>query len=244
MIKYGNKEEETMLGLNLFDFDARWLDETAPSFTTPDPLAEKYYSISPYAYCLNNPIRNIDLRGDSVTVLNLGYGTEQHMGILIQNNAGKWQYYSVNGDNVYSSSTSGSHTGGREFDDIAIGNFDNPQQFMNSQYNSKGDKNDKDGSNKYGYTEGYVIPTTPEQDQTIAETFKDISANEEYGIISNNCATAVQKSLKAAGIKVTETRKINRGAHSTFEVRPYVPSQAFETIMKNNPNGMYIIKTK
>jgi len=39
------------------------------------------------------------------------------MAILIQNNEGKWQYFSVNGDNVY---VSGNHTGGREFDDIAI----------------------------------------------------------------------------------------------------------------------------
>lgn len=37
-------------------------------FTTIDPLAEKYYSISPYAYCANNPIKHIDLRGDSISV--------------------------------------------------------------------------------------------------------------------------------------------------------------------------------
>jgi hypothetical protein len=35
---------------------------------TIDPLAEKYYSISPYAYCLNNPVRFVDLHGDSVSV--------------------------------------------------------------------------------------------------------------------------------------------------------------------------------
>jgi hypothetical protein len=35
-------------------------------WTTMDPLAEKYYSISPYAYCANNPIRFIDLKGDSI----------------------------------------------------------------------------------------------------------------------------------------------------------------------------------
>ncbi|WP_239058223.1 hypothetical protein [Bacteroides sp. 214] len=33
-----------------------------------DPLCEKYYWISPYAYCANNPIRFIDLRGDSISV--------------------------------------------------------------------------------------------------------------------------------------------------------------------------------
>jgi hypothetical protein len=31
-----------------------------------DPLAEKYYSISPYAYCNNNPINAVDLHGDSI----------------------------------------------------------------------------------------------------------------------------------------------------------------------------------
>lgn len=32
-------------------------------FTSVDPLAEKYYSVSPYAYCLNNPVKFIDIDG-------------------------------------------------------------------------------------------------------------------------------------------------------------------------------------
>ncbi|MCP9610826.1 hypothetical protein [Coprobacter tertius] len=40
---------------------------------TPDPLAEKYYSISPYAFCGNNPLKYIDLRGDSLTLAGDNY---------------------------------------------------------------------------------------------------------------------------------------------------------------------------
>ena len=32
-------------------------------WTTPDPLAEKYYDLSPYAFCANNPINFVDPDG-------------------------------------------------------------------------------------------------------------------------------------------------------------------------------------
>ena len=195
-----------------------------------------------YAYCLNNPVRNIDLRGDSVTVLNLNSG--QHMAMLIQNDAGKWQYFSVNGDNVYSS---GSHTGGREFDDLAVGEWDSPQQFMDSYYNQAGDKDDK-SVNNYGFTEGYVIPTTPEQDNTIRTTFTNNSKNEEYRLNPlnpNQCATVTQKSLNAAGIETRVTNVSNRwGERIEVKANPYLPSHAYKAIISNNPNGYKVHKTK
>lgn len=65
--KFGDKEFDTMHGLNQYDFDARQQDPTlAGRFTTVDPMAEKYYSWSPYVYCLNNPIKNIDPDGKQV----------------------------------------------------------------------------------------------------------------------------------------------------------------------------------
>ncbi len=66
--KFGNKELDTDRGLNWYDFSARYKTVDLPPFTTMDPLAEKYYSISPYAYCANNPIKYIDLRGDSISM--------------------------------------------------------------------------------------------------------------------------------------------------------------------------------
>jgi len=40
--------------------------KSAQWFTTPDLLAEKYYNISPYAYCMNNPVRFVDPKGTTV----------------------------------------------------------------------------------------------------------------------------------------------------------------------------------
>ena len=61
--KFTGKELITMHGLNWQDFGARWLDNVRMQFTSVDPLAEKYYSVSPYAYCHNNPINMIDPNG-------------------------------------------------------------------------------------------------------------------------------------------------------------------------------------
>ncbi len=61
--KYNGKELDKMHGLNMYDYSARHYDAAIGRFTTIDPLAEKYYSISPYVYCLNNPLRWIDKDG-------------------------------------------------------------------------------------------------------------------------------------------------------------------------------------
>jgi hypothetical protein len=45
----------------MHDYGARWKPDWY--FTTVDPLAEKYYSISPYAYVANNPLKFIDPDG-------------------------------------------------------------------------------------------------------------------------------------------------------------------------------------
>jgi len=42
------------------EYSSRWL--------SPDPLAEKYPWISPYVFCSNNPVRWVDLRGDSISL--------------------------------------------------------------------------------------------------------------------------------------------------------------------------------
>ena len=62
--KYNGKELDQMNGLNQYDYSARYYDPAIARFTTMDPMAEKYYSVSPYAYCNNNPANAIDPTGE------------------------------------------------------------------------------------------------------------------------------------------------------------------------------------
>ncbi|WP_081795821.1 DUF6443 domain-containing protein [Bacteroides stercorirosoris] len=195
--KYNGKELDTKKGLNWYDYGARHYDATLGRFTTTDRFAEKYYSISPYQYGANNPIGNIDINGDSIVVLNHGEG--MHMAMLIQNNDNKWQYFSVNGDNVY---ISGKFFGGRKSDDIAVGEFNSPQDFFESSYNSAGNGNeDANSINGYGFSEGYIIPTTAKQDNMMRTTFENISQNEEYDLLGNNCSTQYSVRWRLLGLK-------------------------------------------
>ncbi len=61
--KYNGKEFDSKKGLNWYDYEARHYDAALGRFMTVDPMAEKYYNTSSYAYCANNPIKFIDPNG-------------------------------------------------------------------------------------------------------------------------------------------------------------------------------------
>jgi len=61
--KYNDKQFIEMHGLDEYDSQARNYYPAIGRTLTIDPLAEKYYSISPYAWCANNPVKYIDPDG-------------------------------------------------------------------------------------------------------------------------------------------------------------------------------------
>ena len=61
--KYNGKEEQTVGDLGMLDYGARMYQAGIGRWFTQDPLAEQNPSVSPYAYCSNNPISRIDLNG-------------------------------------------------------------------------------------------------------------------------------------------------------------------------------------
>ena len=68
--KYNGKELDTKKGLNWYDYGARHYDAVLGRWLVVDPLAEKYYAWSPYAYCNNNPIGAVDFEGKLVIFIN------------------------------------------------------------------------------------------------------------------------------------------------------------------------------
>ena len=63
-IKYSEeRDEETGFGY----FGARYMDhELMTMWLSVDPLADKYPSISPYAYCNWNPVKLVDPDGEEI----------------------------------------------------------------------------------------------------------------------------------------------------------------------------------
>jgi RHS repeat-associated protein len=62
----GKELENYTLGttyLGTLDYGARHYDPRIARWTVPDPMAEKYYGISGYVYCANNPMRLVDPDG-------------------------------------------------------------------------------------------------------------------------------------------------------------------------------------
>ncbi|MEY8629608.1 RHS repeat domain-containing protein [Bacteroides nordii] len=101
--RFGGKELERLMGLNLYDFQARWHDPALGRFMSVDPLCEKYYSISPYAYCMNNPIKYIDPNGKDWIVANGTSNYEWRNDITAESTIPKgYQYVGANDSDILS----------------------------------------------------------------------------------------------------------------------------------------------
>jgi len=69
--KYTDKEYDPMHGLNQYDFGARNYDPAIGRFTSIDPLAEKYYHLTPYSYCGGDPVNKVDPDGRDIWTISI-----------------------------------------------------------------------------------------------------------------------------------------------------------------------------
>ena len=76
--KYNGKELDRKGGLDWYDYGARMYDAALGRWHVMDPSSEKYYGVSPYNYCANNPVKYIDPDGKDW--------------YKVQNEEGIWKY--------------------------------------------------------------------------------------------------------------------------------------------------------
>ena len=65
--KYAFNAKELDEETGMYYYEARYY--APPAFTSRDPLFEKYFWMSPYAYCANNPVKYVDPSGEDIVIV-------------------------------------------------------------------------------------------------------------------------------------------------------------------------------
>ena len=87
--------------MNWYDYGARHYDAVLGRWLVVDPLAEKYYSSSPFVYCNNNPIKYVDPNG----MFYDGYTMDENGYMERVNDEGENEYDVIYSKSKYSSET-------------------------------------------------------------------------------------------------------------------------------------------
>ena len=239
--RYAAKEEQRFgpADLGLLDFGARMYDPFTARWPSPDPMAAKYPSHSPFNYCEGSPINRIDPQGDTIVVLYAKSGAKGlgHMAILVQDEHGKYHLWSKNGDK-YDGFEHADNEG------IAINSI---QDFLDNQSNYI--KQNTDNGGPY-YTLGYMIATTSEQDATIAKKMNE-ETKKDYNLLFSNCGQAVTNSLLAAIVPTTNIGKdiaffILNPTYTIVNkaINYMVPAKSLLSIIFANPGGKLYLPSK
>ena len=204
-----------------------------------DPHCEKYYSISPYAYCMNNPVKYIDPNGkDAVLVVFPDYkistpigkmGNLGHAGVLLINNkTGLTKYYEYG---RYDKEGKG------EVRNIKISNVKidkNGKPTTESLNKVMGELSKKAGQN--GRIDGAYIESDKFENMdkyaTIKENENSNPSRKTYSLTWNNCGTF------AADV-VNQDENVNKKAPIIVDPRPNSIVEEYQDKFKTityNPN--------
>ncbi|MEE0912733.1 MAG: RHS repeat-associated core domain-containing protein, partial [Paludibacteraceae bacterium] len=240
-------EKESDLAEGIYTTEYRLYDARVGRWLSVDPLFEKYVGMSPYNYCMLNPVMMVDPDGRSLAVLQAPEGAAGagHLAILIQNEDRKWALYSKNGTNERGGIKGENVTednfveGGKRPIDKGQHTFDTVEEFLNSTENPI----DEDGERQY--TEAFVIECGPEIDREAEIGAKSV-LDEDYDVLDSNCAQVVQAALKRAdfndGSEEKHSIDFEKGPikiHKEFSTPNLRPNKIYESIKENN-NGKVI----
>ena len=207
---FSGKESQSFLSADipLLDFGARMYDPATARWTAIDPMAEKYYSVSPYAYCLGNPIENIDVHGDSVRVYieTVGLG---HTWISAGEGMEMVVYTYGRYDHTYKGNALSDGPG------VLVRLSGDKAKEFNDHKQSEGkmtvftlpDVNDNDIMNIANelFDSSGQLPS--ERSKRYAND-TDAHIIDEYSLLNNNCTTFVSDLIKMSGSKVLNYQRV------------------------------------
>ena len=245
--------------MDYLDYGARMYDSGLGTWFGVDPLAEKYYSISPYTYCLNNPVNRIDPDGQDSYLLIWFSGDNEtgHAGIAIDNYK-KQQVMDSKGNPILDSKGKPTYEmvkdGTMTYYDLWPNNqvgITELQSDVMSDYskgiviNSLGDlkTSDPTGARSGGVgaegraADGIVqINTTYAQDSKIQSyASKTANSGKAYNASSFNCSTFVENALKTVypALDASQFVKVPTALRFLYnDTRVTAPNNLYNATMK------------
>ena len=240
--KYNGKELDRMHGLDTYDYGARQYNPIVGRWDRMDPLCEKYYSVSPYAYCGGNPVNAIDTDGKDVFLLIWATynGHIGHAGVAISNY--KEERIKINGQWTSKMVPDGTYTyrdlwpGGAG---VGKNNFNQDvsaiYQRLNVSYNDilREDVSESEGVAADGVVK---IPTSFDVDQKVQKALdKYESDNPNYNALTNNCSDYAEVALESiVGKQLPVDEKISSKIIAT------TPNQLYYASRKIKGNNLIV----
>ena len=198
---YNGKEIDMMHGLEWYDYGARMYEPGICRFMTMDPLCEKYYNISPYAYCMNNPINAIDIEGKDSYLIIWATQSDQygHAAIGVDNytlDTGEKRFVPNGTITVVGLFPDSDYQALQAVKDERVGedwyvdNFATLDDLKSGSFNSN-EKDSPDGILR--------ISTSYEIDCEVMKNISyEVNANKGYKGMSRNCSTFVREGIRVA----------------------------------------------
>jgi RHS repeat-associated protein len=255
---FTGKELDRETGLSYFG--ARYYDSKVSLWISVDVMAEKYPSISPYAYVANNPINAIDPDGKDIIVLAHGGRNATsidggktnasphyvgHQAVLIGNDKTGWRYISYDYDEGVNN---GRGKSGKN-DKYTETTFKTLSDFKNSEHNSYKDDyddgkglatshRDAKGNIIQRYDNAFRIETDVATDNKMINAATNVLKKPWAEISSlgqaNQCTTVAEKALDAGSLNNGERTPQFQIGRVIFSTKNYLPAAKLEAIEKRN----------